>query len=334
MKLQTYLSTPPACILISAFVAACGGGGGSGQQTQEVLPPLDVTFNYGQPDTSFPLWNELTFAPALLDLDGGVPTCTLVAGRLPEGVSLDERTCNLHGTPLELGDFSFRVQLTASGFAGAAFADGSMSVFSPSFDYWGQPLIQGFGWGAPTSSAPQWRNYTPVEGDSYGGFHLTEGTLPLGLSLDPDTGIISGLSKGLGSAPFRVAGTLTHLGKSIDVHTVFEVQPSMDPPQIVNGEWTTAHVGVPFTSAAPRFSTGDAIEGIYEGEFTVEMSANSECSTPSPLPAGVTMDPSTGIISGTAKAPFDGCVAIRYLVTVQGNGGVSGLLPAAFTIEP
>ena len=321
---KTRLKGRTALILAAVFtlsLAACGGGGG-GSNDQ---PTLAVSFNYGSAVEGYDLWVAMEQAPTLQGLDGHTPVCSVSAGSLPSGVAIERDSCNLSGTPTEVGDFSFTVKLTVAGFSGSVEASGTMSVRAPSLSYLGQPLTGMLGWNEASTSTPSWVGYRPNAGDSIGNFRVEDANLPAGLSIDSDTGVVSGTFIGFGTAGFTIHATITHDGKSVDVSSPI-IEPTSSPPSVAYDSINAAsgHVGTAYSLAAPRFSDGSSIGSPYTAVFTVELQSNWACSEPQPLPAGLTLDSATGKITGTPTEAFSGCVAVKYEVTAPGGSSVSG----------
>lgn len=314
-------------MLALGVLAACGGGGGSEQQN------LAVSFDYASPTGEYPLWVAMDQEPTMQGLEGHTPICEVTSGTLPTGVTVDRNTCKLIGSPAQLGEFNFTVRLRVSGFSGSVSADGHLSILPPSISYMGEPLGQLLVWKEASSSIPSWYGYQPSTGDTIGNFHVEDAELPAGLSIDPDTGVVSGTFKGFATAGFTIHATITHNGQTIEV-TSGIVDPLTSPPSVgyPSTGVTSGRVGQPFTSVTPVFSDNSPITGEYTAEFTVDLQPNWVCDNPQPLPAGLTLNSATGVISGTPTQAFSGCVAIKYDVSVPFGGSVGGMDRAPVTI--
>ncbi|MCD5348391.1 putative Ig domain-containing protein [Agromyces sp. S2-1-8] len=156
-------------------------------------------------------------------------------GALPDGLTLDTKTGTISGTPTTIGEYSFTVTVTGPG--GTASATYDVPVYAP-------PVI--------TSPAPEagilgedYEHAITVTGTGPFEYAVTAGTLPAGLSLDPETGIISGTPTTIGSSHFSVtvtgrAGTVT---KEYDLEVVGA--PTVETPNEAPSEAAgLAHTGV------------------------------------------------------------------------------------------
>ena len=123
-------------------------------------------------------------------------------------------------------------------------------------------------------------------------YGVLSGTLPAGLTLDPNTGILSGTPTAGGSSTFTLyatdsagacAGTLEY--------TLVICAPITVAPATLPG----GNLGLPYSAAV------SATGGV--GPYTYAVTAGA-------LPAGVTLDPLTGILSGTPTAGGDFSVTI------------------------
>jgi hypothetical protein len=134
--------------------------------------------------------------------------------------------------------------------------------------------------------------------------------LPAGLSLDPSTGLISGVPLAAASGTTytitakNAAGTATTAVKLV----------VLVPPTALTYSPVTGKVGAALTQVVPTFS-GDA------DKFTVFPS----------LPAGLTLDAATGIVSGT---PSSARLPLTYIVTASNAGGAFTASELWLTVDP
>jgi hypothetical protein len=209
-----------------------------------------------------------------------------------------------------------------------------VAVRAPALSYFGKS-IEHLSWREESTSSPQWVGYQPSAGDTVRNYRVEDANLPLGLSIDPDTGTISGTFTGLSSARFAVAATITHGNRTIDVRTGV-IEPLVLAPSVVYADTTapTGKVGTAYVLPAPTFDDGSAIGAGYVGLFTIDQSLSGPCQTPGPLPMGLQLNAATGAISGTPTETLSWCFAIKYEVTASDGSSVVGRLRPPIIIVP
>jgi hypothetical protein len=136
-----------------------------------------------------------------------------------------------------------------------------------------------------------------VYGNNQGNtWSITEGTLPDGLSLDKSTGVISGTPKLGGASDFTVeVNNSLHYWQQ-DLIITIRLPVSVTTSSLPDGQVGTAY--------SEKLETFDA-------SYTYTWSI-----TDGTLPDGLSLDKSTGVISGTPKA------AGTYSFTVQADDGL------------
>ena len=256
--------------------------------------------------TPSPLSDTLTGAPLsqTLTASGGTPPFTwgLASGNLPPGVTLTS-TGSLSGLPSTPGTFNFTLQVNDSGGLSATqplaitVNPSPITILTPtplpgavkSLAYT-QPLL------ATGGSAPyQWS--------------LFSGSLPVGLSLNPD-GTITGTPTTPSVATFIAQLTDSNglIAAKTFVITVFATRqiPVMNPATL-----TSIRVGSPFTHSFSAIN------------FPRTYSATG-------LPSGLRINPSTGIVSG--RPTVSGSFTLR--VRASNSAGTSATLSAPLVISP
>ena len=112
-------------------------------------------------------------------------------------------------------------------------------------------------------------------------FTVSNGTLPAGLNLNSSTGVISGTPTTVGSSPFTITATDNNGCQGSQIYTIniLDCVITVDPPALPDGT-----VNIPYNQ------TITASGGTPPYTFTV---------TTGSLPDGLTLNISTGVISGT-----------------------------------
>ena len=218
----------------------------------------------------------VAYSSEVLATGSPAPTYSISSGALPNGLALNSATGQITGTPTATGDFSFVVTATNT--------YGSSSTNSLSIQIGVGPAVsidqmpqRGFV-GVPISISTTSSGFpTPT-------FTLNSGTLPPGVTLNAQTGTLSGSPTTAGSYTFTLlatnwVGASASLSYSITIHAA---------PSITNA-----------ASINQTINFGDA----YSETLTVSgpWSLGYRINTGS-LPEGITLDAATGTISGVAES--------------------------------
>ncbi len=214
---------------------------------------------------------------------GGVPpyTYSITAGSLPTGLSLNPTTGAITGTPTAIGSFTFTAQVVDSRGTAAGTTTASCTiVISP------PPIMLVCPTGTGQVGVPYSSALVATGGVSPYTFSIISGALPAGLTLNPSTGAITGTPTTAGTFNFT-AQVVDSTGKAAGTTTancsIVINPPNLTPVCPAN----TGTVGVPYSSAAT--ATGGV------GPYTFSIASGS-------LPAGLTLNPSTGAITGTPSS--------------------------------
>jgi hypothetical protein len=145
--------------------------------------------------------------------------------------------------------------------------------------------------------------YPPSVSGTVTGYSVSP-ALPAGLTLDPNSGVISGTPLAASSGTYTVTASNT-AGTTTAALTFTVLAPPPPPPRITLSypSPVTGTTGAALTPVVPTFSGP----------------ADSFIVSPA-LPAGLTLDPVTGVVSGTPSLER---VAVSYTVTAGDSSGDS-----------
>ena len=226
---------------------------------------------------------------------GGAVLAYTIAPALPAGLSLDSESGVISGTPSALSSATdYTVRASNSGGSTTATVNITVNDAAPSeLGYSANSVVYTKGVAIaenrPSSSGGAVLAYT------------IEPALPAGLSLDPESGVISGTPSALSSA------------------TEYTVRASN------SGGSTTATVNIAVNDAAPSELGYSANSAVYTKAVAIAENKPSSSGgavlayTIAPaLPAGLSLDPESGVISGTPSALSS---ATEYTVRASNSGG-------------
>jgi len=226
------------------------------------------------------------------------PTFRVDSGALPAGLSLNITTGVLSGTPTAAGPATFTIAATNGASPDAVTPSITITVgqaqVAPVFTASTPPA-------AATVGAPY--SYTfAATGNPAPTFRVNSGALPAGLSLNTTTGVLSGTPTAAGPATFTIAATN---GVSPDAVTpsitITVSQAQVAPVFTASAPPATATVGAPYSYTF-------AATGNPAPTFRVNSGA---------LPAGLSLNTTSGVLSGTPTA------AGSATFTIAATNGVS-----------
>lgn len=302
----TWSVTPalPAGMSLNASTGVVSGtptGGGSGSYTFKVTdaaglssPQASLTITVNPPQQALTITTGTLAAGVMgtaynqaVAVTGGVPTYqwSVPPNSLPAGLSLNTSTGVISGTPTGTftGTTSFTVTVTDSQTPTHATttANLSISVSAPPLSVTTQSLP-----GGTLNTAYPTQTLQATGGAGTYSWSLSAGALPVGLTLNPSTGGISGTPTG------NVTGPVNFTVKVTDTET--------PTPH-------TATAALSITISAPPLSvtTTSLAVGVVGSTYSATLAATGGVSpyswavTTGSLPAGLTLNSSTGVISGT-----------------------------------
>jgi hypothetical protein len=245
----------------------------------------------------------------------------VATGTLPPGVTLNSTTGALSGTPTTAGTYPFTVTATDStsptpltgtqSYTVTISAAAALSIGSVA---------------APTTTGSYSKTITATGGVAPYTYAVTSGSLPTGLTLDLNTGILSGTITTTGSYNFTVTAT-----------------DSTSPTPLTGTKSFSWTVGLPALSLS-----NTNVSGTINVSFSKTITASNGVApytysvTLGSLPTGLTLDPNTGILSGTpttagsypitvtatdSTLPTPATVSKAYTVTIANALTLSPTLP-------
>ena len=250
-----------------------------------------------------------TFVTSVAYSDGvsasGVPTPTysISAGALPTGVSLNTSTGDVTGTPTGV-EAPYSFSITATNAADTAVRNYSGSVETEPTGYTDSDIGQ-FVLGTSHNNGVQ------ANGLLAPTYAVTSGVLPAGLFLNSTTGVITGTPTVTGPYAFWITASNSHGSISLHLTGAVSSTPAFTDSTLAN--FTTDHV----------YTDGVSASGYPAATYSV---------TTGLLPAGLTLNPTTGALTGTPtgiEAPYSFTIAATNI-----GGSVSVLYTGTVRTEP
>ena len=236
----------------------------------------------------------------------------ITSGTLPAGLTLNGSSGVISGTPTAATTSNIEVTVTDSNYFVSQPMPLSLTV------QYGPPVVSTTSLPAGIPSAPYSQTLAANCGSGTAKtWAITSGSLPDGLTLDPATGVISGKPTlaGVGTSNFTVTATDSS-GTSVAQPLYIVIGPG---PTITTSALPNGTVGTAYSQALAAVGGSNVFE---KWEITQGV-----------LPAGLTLNPATGVISGTPTAT--GTSSIEFTVVDSlGNKAVRTLTLTIGTASP
>ncbi|MGB8098368.1 MAG: putative Ig domain-containing protein [Terracidiphilus sp.] len=299
--------TPTALAAKASYTVTASNSGGSTTASIQITvnpePPSKLSYSQSSiagfvdqaisPDTPTVTGTDISYA---------------VSPTLPNGLSLDSSTGTISGTPASTSQDTYTVTASNAGGATTTKIEITVTLPPPTDLSYSEPAVDAAKGQAISADVPT------VTGtvDSY----AVAPALPAGLSLSKSTGTISGTPTAL--APLTAyTVTASNLGGSTSATVLISVTVLLPAPTEIAYPQTVigTYVGQAITPDIPA----------AQGTIT------SYVISPA-LPAGLSIDPSTGVISGT---PTAAAPRATYVVTGGNSGGsVTAAINPKITVTP
>jgi len=232
-------------------------------------------------------------------------TYAITAGSLPAGLSLSNAGA-ITGTPTSAGSYNFTITTTDSS-TGAGPYTGSraytITVSAPTMTLTpaSGTTING------TASSPVSATFTAANGTAPYTYAVSAGVLPPGVLLS-STGTLSGTPTAAGNFNFTVQAADSSTGTGA--------------PFAASGNYTLAVVA-PTITLSPSILPAPAVGNAYSQTITASEASPTTFTynvTSGLLPAGLSLDVNSGVMSGTPKAAG----SFNFTITATDSGGFTG----------
>jgi hypothetical protein len=216
--------------------------------------------------------------------NGGAGTWSVLYDSLPDGLSLNESTGALTGTPTTGGDYAVYIGFTETATGSIAAKGFALHVAAPVITTTSVPD------GTTGSAYSQQLAKTGLAGT----WTLKQGTLPEGITLSSG-GLLSGTPTETGDFGFTVTFTETSTGAFDNQVYLLHVSAPGSPVISTPNQLPDATIGTAYSTTLAATPTGGTWSIIYGS-----------------LPVGLTLNSTTGEISGTPTVPEDALFVAKY----------------------
>ncbi|MBB3054941.1 putative Ig domain-containing protein [Mucilaginibacter gotjawali] len=298
--------TPTATSAATTYTITATNSGGSNSATVNLTVLMQLPVIYFSPASQV-IAEGATIAPPIKPTNtGGAITSYSIDIPLPAGMSFSTSTGKITGSPTVPSTVTtYTVTATNAGGSASATITITVTPYPPNISYSPSTNIYTVG----TAITP----LTPTNTGGADTIYTVGPSLPAGLSFDTYAGTISGTPTAASPATTYTISGSNDGGSSTTTVTISCVVPS--PPAISYSPATNTYtVGTAITPLTPANTGGAAVS--YSIGTT--------------LPAGLSFNTTTGIISGT---PTTSTSATTYTITATNAAG-SGSTTVTLTVLP
>lgn len=297
----------------------------SGNTSSTVTTP-DLELTVGEPPalSSNTLSQELqlgqSYSAEVTAAGFPAPTYSIGSGSLPAGLSLNSSTGAITGTPNTMGAYNFSIIATN------VFAPSGVTLVSASASVTAAPVYTDSAVNPRGTLGIPYVSEVTATGSPSPSYWISSGALPNGLELDSATGQITGTPTSAGDFSFVLTATNSY-GSSAT--STLSIQIGVSPAVSIDQMPQVGFVGVELL-----------ISAISSGFPSPNFDLNSGS-----LPPGVSLNPSTGTLSGeptTAGSYTFTLVAtnwvgtstsMAYSITIYGTPNITNAASISQTIE-
>lgn len=235
-----------------------------------------------------PVWSDIELEPFIYGdaySDGASAVGTIYSistGALPTGLSINSSTGQITGTVNSTGAYSFTIRATTDDQKYYNEATFSGTVYE--YPEWVDSTLTNIDYNT-TYSNSVWADSYPVAT-----YSISSGALPTGITLNTTTGLVSGITTASGAYAFTVKAE--NILGSITQSFSGTVQT---PPSWSDQTLGIITQGVSYSDGVSATGTASIVYSIYSGA----------------LPAGLSLNSSTGAITGTTGATGSYSFTIR-----------------------